>query len=390
MTHSSFSRPALHTSLFYCAIFAAMGAHVPFWPVWLEDWGLSTAEVGVYTSIGVVVRVVAGIGFPVLADRLDRRRATLVTLSLIAALLFVAHLFIDAKWPLLIATAGAGAMIAGIMPLGEALGMAASRKHGFAYAHARSAGSLSFLLTAISIGYLVSWFGINVVLYCIVAGLLGAAFFGARHPGGGAVNKQPPALGEIAQLILNPTFALFALCTGLLQASHAVYFAYGSIHWRDLGLDEDKIGALWSFAIAAEIAMMMGPGPWLVRRLGAVGAMLAAGLVAALRWAIMSTDPTGSLLWVLQLTHAATFGLGHLGAIAFIAAAVPERMNASAQGAYSGLAVGLLMALGMWISSRIYTETAGQTYYLGTVMAGLGVLACIVLARRWGGKLLSV
>ena len=65
------------------------------------------------------------------------------------------------------------------------------------------------------------------------------------------------------------------------------------------------------------------------------------------RWGAMMADPTGWLLWPLQALHALTFAVGHLGAIAFIARAVPPRYGAAAQGATGAMAVGLALALGM-------------------------------------------
>ena len=71
MSASLLSRPGLHTAAFYVALFMATGVHVPFWPLWLSDWGLTAEEVGLYTALGIAVRVVAGLAIPALADRLD-------------------------------------------------------------------------------------------------------------------------------------------------------------------------------------------------------------------------------------------------------------------------------------------------------------------------------
>ena len=73
-----FARAGLHTTAFYFVLFAATGAHLPFWPLWLGDWGLTAVEVGLFTSVGVAVRVVAGMAIPAIADRLDRWRLTVV------------------------------------------------------------------------------------------------------------------------------------------------------------------------------------------------------------------------------------------------------------------------------------------------------------------------
>mgnify|MGYP003463753826 FL=1 len=137
------SGPGGHTTAFYVTFFMATGVHLPFWPLWLEHWGLTASEVGLFTALGVGARVVAGIAIPTMADRLDARRNAVVVGALLGALIFVAHLWIRDKTLLLLATLGAGAMMAGISPIGEALGVAAARTFGFSYAPTRGFGSVS-------------------------------------------------------------------------------------------------------------------------------------------------------------------------------------------------------------------------------------------------------
>ena len=50
-------------------------------------------------------------------------------------------------------------------------------------------------------------------------------------------------LEAVAELIALPAFAIFMVAIALLQASHATYYALGSLHWRALGLGEARIGA---------------------------------------------------------------------------------------------------------------------------------------------------
>ena len=71
---------------------------------------------------------------------------------------------------------------------------------------------------------------------------------------------MPPGLREIGRLVMNPIFAVFMAVVAFIQASHAVLYAYGSIHWRALGVSETEIGALWAASVAAEIVFMLTIG----------------------------------------------------------------------------------------------------------------------------------
>ena len=384
------ARAATHTALFYSALFGGFGAYLPFWPVWLEDWGLGQGEVGIYLSFGVLVRVVAGFAFPILADRLDERRLMTVILSLIGALLFLWHLGIETRPALMIGTIATGAAIAGTGPLGEALGNAAARRHGFAYARPRAVGSAAFLVANVLVGIGIARLGTNVALWWIVAFMVLTAALAWRHPGGGHVASTPPSLAEIRRLMTAPVFVLFVATAALINASHATYYAYSSVHWRSLGLSEDVIGLLWAFSVAAEVAFMMVLGTRVVARLGPIGTLALGGGAALFRWICMMWDPGLIWLWPLQALHALTFGAALLGAMAFIAAAVPERYGASAQGAHLGFAGGLLTALGMWIAAAIYPHVGGFTYGIGIVFAALSLGCAWALARRWRGETLNL
>ena len=381
--------PGIRTTVFYMAIFMTMGAHVPFWPLWLEHWGLTAAEVGMFTALGVGVRVVAGLVVPAAADRLDRRGAVMAACLVASLLLFLAHRWIGDKAVLLAATLAVGATLAGVGPLAEALGVEASRLHGFPYAQSRGLGSLGFLAANLIVGALLARFGVGLALWWIVGCLAVAAILTAGHPGGGrASGAAPPRLREIGGLIVNPVFALFLAAAAFGQAGHSVYFALASVHWLGLGLSEARIGALWAASVAAEIVFMVTLGAWTVRRLGAVSALALSGAAGVLRWGAMMFDPVGWLLWPLQGLHAATFAAGHLGAMAFISAAVPTRFGAAAQGAMGSMAVGLLLALGMAAAAALYPSLGGATYGIGAILSATGLGLSLLLARRWHGGLL--
>jgi MFS transporter, PPP family, 3-phenylpropionic acid transporter len=385
------SRAGLHTGLFYAGFYMALGAHLPYWPLWLADWGLSAGEIGLYVALGSAVRVIASIAIPSLADRLDARRKTVMVVAACGALIFLAHLGIDARPLLVAATLGTGVALAGIGPIGEALGLAAARSEGFPYAQARGLGSAGFLLSNLAVGALLPVLGADIALWWIVACLAGVALLAPGHPGGRKVEGQiPPDLREIAALLVNPVFALFVATVALLQASHAVMYAYGSVHWRALGIAEPTIGLLWATGVAAEIAFLFTIATAVGERLGAIGCLVICGAAGVLRWSAMTADPTGIVLWPLQTLHAFTFAIGHLGAMIFIARAIPPRFGAAAQGALAATGSGFGIAVGMVVAAALYPSLGGGTYAVGAAFSAGGLALLWLLSRRWLGQRLAV
>jgi PPP family 3-phenylpropionic acid transporter len=385
-------RAGLLTCAWYGALFFAFGAHLPYWPVWLAEWGLTEAEIGTYLGFGLVLRVVGSTVLPALADRFAARRAVISVAALAAGMMFLFHLTIDTRPMLLAATLATAFATAPLVPLGEALGVRSAAMHGFAYAHARAVGSLAFLVMSVGLGALIGRMGPGVVLWVVALNFVALAVLGVVHPGGGA----PPGAGldrsklrEAVGLLAQPVFLTFAVASSIGQASHAVFYVYGTLSWVGQGIDPGVIGLLWATGVVAEIGLMVGPGRRLVGWIGPAGAMMLAGAVGVLRWGLMSLEPPLALLWPIQCLHAVTFGLGHLGAMAFVAAAIPPRLQASAQGLYGGGIGGLAIALATLAASGINAAFgAASAYWLAAAMSGVGLLAALRLRRVWDGGLI--
>jgi PPP family 3-phenylpropionic acid transporter len=379
-------RPAAAaTAAYYVGLFSAIGAHMPFWPIWLRDWGLSEAEVGLYLGLGIAARVGAGVLAPWLADVTGRRRTALVLLALIGAATFAAHHVVETRGALLVLTLVAAVAMAASVPIGDALAVAAGRLHGFAYAPVRAVGSAAFLLANLGCGWAVAVWGVDAALLWIVVSLLALAAFSARHPGGVRSADPRPRLADMGRLVRSRAFVLAAAASAALQAGHAPLYAYGSLDWRTQGIAEPTIGALWAVSVAGEIAFMLLLGASLARRIGPVGLFWLAGLGGLLRWSLMLLAPPLPWLWGLQLLHAATFAAAHLGMIAFVGRAVPQGLAASAQGLIGAGMGGLAMASGTLAAAALHDVAGSGIHGIGVALSALALVATWGLRRAWQG-----
>lgn len=383
--------PAWRTAAFYAALYAAFGAHLPFWPLWLADWGLTEAEIGAYAAAGFAARILAGGIIPVIADRRQARRTTLGLVGALAAATFLAHLAIDSRALLLAATLVTVGCMSALVPVGDALSVAAARSFGFAYGRARAAGSAAFLLVNLGLGAALGSLGTDAALWTIALCLAAAAWLGWTHPGGGRVQSGPrPTMAELRRLATAPAFALFALAAGLAQASHGAFYAYASLHWRSLGVPEGTIGALWAFGVAVEVALMLTVGSRLVLWLKPSGALALAGAAGVARWGLMTLGATGPLLWALQGSHAVTFAVAHLGAMAFLGAACPVRLAGAGQAVFQVAFGGLLMAGATALAAAVYPVAGGAVWWTAAGFSAAAVVVALSARRIWDGAELPV
>ena len=379
-----------HTSAWYVFFFLFAGAHLPFWPLWLKEWGLTEAEVGVYSAAAIATRVILGVALPWIADRLNAPRRMLAVLAALMGVLYVAHFWIDTRPILFAATLATAAVAAGMLPMADALSLRAAAQSGFSYATARSVGSAAFLAANLICGLAVARWGVDAALWWIILSFPPLIWLGLRHPGGAGTPVGRPKLAEAWRLLKSPVFLAAMIAGAATQGSHAVLYAYGSIHWASQGIDDATIGALWALGVAVEVALMAIWGRAIIDRLGAAGAILLAAGVGVFRWIVMTFDPGLSWLWPLQALHGLTFTAAHLGVMAFVQAAAPPQLAATAQGLTGALAGGIVMAGASFAAAWAYPAFGPGAYWIGVALAIVGAISALALRRLWRGDRLSV
>lgn len=368
------------TAAFYAALFSMLGAYMPFWPLWLEDWGLSPAEVGLWLGLSLALRIGFGLVSPLLADLTGRRRSALALIAASGAAVFLAHGLAESRALLLALTLASGLALSGAIPIGDALAAAAARRHGFLYAQVRAIGSGAFLLANLGCGWAAAALGPEAIRWWIILSFAALIVVSLRHPGGARDSAAARAgLGVALPALAQRAVLLATLASAAVQASHATLYAYGSIQWRAQGIGEGAIGALWAWGVAVETAAMFAFGGWIVARLGPAR-LLALGAAAALaRWGWMTQAPTGPALWAAQALHALTFAPAHLAMIAFIADRLPARIGATAQGAV-GAASGVAMAAATFAAAPLYAAFGAGAFWLSAALSACGLAAALALS----------
>ena len=373
-------RVAVRLALFYAAMFALIGVHLPFWPVWLQSRGLGATEIGVVLAIGVSVKVIVNPLVAGLADRLGRRRPIMVALAFAALAAFAQFAWTGGFWSIAAVTVLFFAAWSPIMPLGESLTMLAGGGRQLDYGRIRAWGSLAFIVTSVGAGYLLVGRPADTVFGAILAIMVLAATATLALPG---TRTTPAEGGRFAPLevLRDGQFRLFLLAAALIQASHSVYYGFGTLHWKAAGHSESVIGWLWAEGVLAEI-VLFAFGARLIGRLGPGVLMGLGGAAGAVRWAMTATAESLTLLIVLQALHAFSFGATHLGAIHYIAGRFPTAVSASAQSLYSAVVMGLGMGLSSLLAGRLYAAYGGGAYAIMAGLAAFGVVTAVLLVNK--------
>jgi len=372
--------PTLPLAAFYAAFFVVIGTIQPFWPLWLAAQGLDAREIGVALAVGVGAKV---IGLPIaahVADRSGERRRPMVRLAAVSALSFALFALADGFWTILLVSLLFFSLWPPVMSLGETLTVMLAKRDGFEYGRVRLWGSLAYIAMALAAGALLARVPAGAVYWMILGGVAVTAVTCLALPDAKAAPGHAHRLPILRAIRQKPLLLLLASC-GLIQGSHAVYYAFATLHWQAAGYSETVIGALWAEGVLCEV-LLFACGAWVVRRFGSGGLIVAAGLAAAVRW--LGTGLTHSLaaLIVLQTLHALSFGAAHLGAMHWIGRNVDPTLSATAQSLYAAIVFGLFLGGLLYAAGLLYARFEGAAFLPMAAVGLAGALVAMPLLRR--------
>lgn len=375
----------------YAALFLVVGCYLPYLPVWLHWRSLDADEIAVLLATPLFTRILFTPVISFAADRVGGRRTILIALAWGSLLSFLLLWAASGFWQMLFASVVLAVNWTTIMPLIETVAVTGIRTGALDYGRVRLWGSLSFIVASLGSGLIIGKLGPEAVLPLLVAAaillVLGAHLlpreFGGRWPPAPSVLRSLK-LADAFDLVRAPLFLLFLLAASLIQASHALYYSFGTLNWRAQNIPDGAIGVLWSVGVVAEVALFAVSGR-VIAYCGAARLLLLAGFAATLRWGIMAIDPPLWATALLQTLHAMSFGAAHLAAIHFLTHAVPEDRAATAQGLYAATVAGLALGAVTIASGPLYRIFAGGAYGAMAVLALLGAASAYRLMRHWRG-----
>lgn len=375
---------AVRTGSVYGSLLLMVGVMLPFLPVWLAARGFSIAEVAFAIGAQSVVRVVATPVLTYMADRYRARRRFMIVLSMLAALFMLAAGLVESRAAIVILIVLAAASWAPIMPMLDAVAVEQSDAGLYDYGRVRIAGSITFIAGSLGAGALLlvidkaSLIWVLLMTHILMAvSALALPKLGATKAG----DTTPPTIAAAGTVLMTGSFALLVLVAGLTQASHAVYYSFGSLHWESLGYSAVTIGWLWSIGVIAEIVLFMyARGS--IERLGPVLLLMGGAGFGILRWAGMAFDPPLAIAMLLQVLHAASYGMTHLGTIYYIRRFMDADFAGTAQGVFVAVSGGVLMTSAIALAGWSYGASAAFSYFWMAAMCAVALMLGAVLKRR--------
>jgi len=371
-------RFAIRLALFYGAIFGLLGAYLPFFPVWLKAVGIEASWIGIITAIPAVTRFTV---LPLITSLAERRQSlrNAIIITAFATTLGLAVVGTQHQALLVfLAFAATCCLWTPTGPLTDAYALRGVAHYGLSYGPLRLWGSAAFVVGALACGLLLDLIVPEHLIWVIVAmAALSALVSLGLQPLDGLKKADVTARGAGA-LLRNPGFLAIIVASALIQGSHAAYYVFASIVWRQSGLDGVTIAGLWSLGVLAEIVLFA-----LSPRFTLPPAVLVviAALSAVARWLITAQDPPIAILAIVQLAHGLTFGLTQVGTMGLLVHHVPGHVMARGQG-YLAACSGIIASSAAILCGVIYARYGQGVYYAMAAMALSGALLMWLARHR--------
>lgn len=379
---------AVRLSIFYASLCLFSGVQLPFFPVWLKARGFGAQEISFVIAATMFLRIAAGPVFAFLADRLDDRRRVVILLAWGSLACASLYLLTSGFWPVFLVSLALMSFWPSITPLIETIAMKATREQGIDYGRMRLWCSITFIAASTGTGWLLDWQAPEIIVVCMIGALAvnlaGAYLLAPEVPSAGRVRRSGGQIKATLAIARQPLFIVGLLTASLIQATHAVYYAFGTLNWQKLGYGDNIIGILWGIGVIAEIILFAFSGR-VVARFGAARLMVIGALAAAFRWTAMAFNPPLWALFGLQTLHAFSFCAAHLGAIYFVTHATPRSLAATAQSLYSALSAGVMMGLMTLAAGPLYQSFGQKAFLLSACAGAVAFLGALVVAARWNG-----
>ncbi len=363
----------------YFTYFFAYGIFLPFWSVWLQGEGIDAEKIGILLGVGLGARFVGALFItPAVKDP-----AKLISaLRILAALTFIfaVGFSLGSHWAwLFVVMVGFNMFFAPMVPLGDSLAGTWQKQFTFDYGKIRVWGSIAFIISSSLIGYLSGVWGNKTIMVALVISTLALFLSSLLKPAIMPVGVKKVDSGPkvtFKQLIADNSVWRFLVCVSLIQGSHAAYYGFASLFWKEAGYSDFVIGNLWSLGVVAEV-LVFTFSYRLFRRWSARNLLLLSAVSSIIRWGLMGSFTALPALIVIQILHSGTFTVCHLAAMRFISAR-KEHEIIPLQAVYSALAMGGALAVMTIIVGFIYERMPANHGIVFILMALLAVPALFI------------
>lgn len=360
--------------LYYFGFFAALGALVPFFNVYLQQRGMSGTEIGLISALPPIIALASNPFWGGVADRWQAHQRVLAGLAVVSGLASLAFIWVGSFWSILATLCVVAFFRSPISAIldGTVMGIVV-RNPDVVYGRQRVFGSLGWILFSYGVGLLVTRYSINAIFLfhaILLAGM--CALLSLQLPVERRTGVTVHYMDGLRAMVRLPSYRallIFMACFGAASAAQSNFLGLNILR---LGGAATLIGMTNSAGAFLEAPVMFMGHLWF-RRVSYRATIALCGLGMAVTWFLAAFATVPWQITVVVAIQGLFFGLMWTAVVAFANDRAPDGLRASAQAVAQAAHGGLGWALGSFASGLLWDWGGGMAVYLfAALMVALG------------------
>lgn len=368
---------------FYAAYFCYVGLFSPYCGLWLSALGFGAAEIGVLMSPMQLTRIFGPPFWGWIADHSRHASRVLLAGSVLAALFCIPLLMPMGFVGLFLTFLALSFFLSGQVPIAESLTLDAVHGDLGKYGRLRLWGSIGFIAAVVFAGPILDAQGLDALPWMMLAALVVVCFSAvALRPAPHSPSTVHLQKQRLREALMRRSVWWLLLSAFAMVFAHSALYGFFSLWLERAGYTRTEIGFLWALGVVAEIVIFQYQhrlfAAFKIERL-----LIGSFWVAVLRFAMIGLIGPGLInLLLVQLMHAATFGVHHSASVSLIRTWFPPHAQARAQAIYVVAAYGLGGSLGGVFAGWIWEAWSPDgVFVVASIVSALGVVAAMLAFR---------
>jgi MFS family permease len=347
---------------YYFCFFFAIGAIAPYFTIYLQQRGLTGAQIGLILTVPPLIALVAS---PIWGAIVDRWQAPRRVMALCASVAGVVSIFFLGAYSFVAILAVLLVMNffrSPIPPLLDSASMKLVSEYNASYGRQRLFGSIGFVFASYGLGWIVTTNNLTPVFWAHAAALaIGCATLSLALPV--RVETMRTTLWEgLRTMISGAVYRSLLIAMFMLGVSAACYITFLGLQILNLGGSETQVGLVFAANAVAEIPVMFLGQRWFAKvsyRRTIVMAMLGFSIV----WGLAALATAAWQVILIAPLTGVCFGLTWMATVGYANSSAPPGFSASAQTLVSAAHGGLGWAVGAALSGLLWDAGEGRAVF---------------------------
>jgi PPP family 3-phenylpropionic acid transporter len=380
MTPAQLRRALWIARLYYFGFFAALGAFVSFFNVYLQERGMSGTQIGLISALPPFIALVSNPFWGGVADRWQAHQRVLALLAVVAGVTSVAFIWISGFWALLAVLSVVTFFRTPIAAIVDATVMGIIVQNpGVGYGPQRVFGSIGWVFATFGIGLIVTRYSINAIFvfhFILLAGMCGLLSLQLPvEPRTGGTVHYMDGLRAMVRLPSYRALLIFMTCFGAAMAAESNFLGLNILR---LGGAATLIGIANAVPATVEVPVLFMSQSWF-RRVNYRTTIWLCSTGFIIAWVLMAFASAPWHVIVIMGFLGFFFALNWTAIVSFANDRAPNGLRASAQAVAQAAHAGLGWALGSLLSGVLWDWGSALAVYL--FAAAITTIGTVIFVR---------